>query len=76
MFTPDEVKNYFNEEKELSERNEFINLLNNLSNITSDNYDKLKKSIDKKKLGRFNQKIDFNTNKELYWYRNKCLILY
>ena len=76
MFEPQEVKVYFLEEKDFSERNEFINLINELSNITKENYENLKKGIDEKKLGRFNQKIDFNNNKELYWYRNKSLILY
>ena len=47
-----------------------------LSKITKDDYNKYKKNIDKSKLGRFNQKIDFKKNPELYWFRNSNLIIY
>ena len=77
MFTPEEIKTKLNETKAkaFSEKEEFIKLLNDLENIQEDKYLQLKNKIDKKKLGRFNQKIDFN-NKELFWFRNKNLILY
>ena len=77
MFTPEEIKTKLNETKtkELSEKEKFIELLKNLENISDNKYLEFKNNIDKKKLGRFNQKIDFN-NKELFWFRNKNLILY
>lgn len=65
------------EEKQYSEKEEFINFLDNLKNIKEKNYfTQFKNSIDRSKLGKFNQDIDFNKNKELYWHRNKNLILY
>ena len=75
MFTPKEVKEDLKETKKFSEKEEFIQLLTDLKNISKVEYLDFKANIDRKKLGRFNQKIDFN-NKELFWYRNKNLILY
>ena len=77
MFTPEELKTKLNETKtkDLSEKEEFIKLLKYLENISENKYVEFKNKIDKTKLGRFNQKIDFN-NKELFWFRNKNLILY
>ena len=62
--------------KTLSEKEEFIKLLENLKDISETDYNTFKNNIDRAKLGRFNQKIDFYKNQELYWFRNKNLMLY
>ena len=76
IFTCDEIKNNFNKIKLLSEKEKFINLLKEIKDLSENNYNKYKNAIDKSKLGRFNQKIDFYQNYELYWYRNTNLLLY
>jgi len=76
MFTPDEIKNIFNEEKKLCEKDKFINLLTDLLSFSENEYNEFKNSIIVSKLGRFNQKINFDNNSELYWFRNQNLILY
>ena len=76
MFTPDEIKHIFNEEKKLCEKDIFIDLINNLLSFSENEYNAFKNSIKKSKLGRFNQKINFDNNKELYWFRNQNLLLY
>ena len=75
MFNPKESKEDLNEIKNFSEKEEFIKLFKELENISEDKYLKFKNEINKKKLGRFNQKIEFK-NTELFWFRNKNLILY
>ena len=77
LFTPNELKIYFNENKLYDEKEEFINYITTLNNINNENeFIKIQKEINRSKLGLFNQNIDFYKNKELYWYRNKKLILY
>ena len=76
IFTCDEIKNNFNKIKFLSEKEKFINLLKEIKDLSEINYNNYKNTIDKSKLGRFNQKINFYQNNELYWYRNTNLVLY
>ena len=47
-----------------------------MKDISEMNYNSFKNKIDKTKLGRFNQKIDFYKNQELYWFKNKNLLIY
>ena len=77
LFSCEEIKNNLKEIKDLSEKEKFIKLLNEIKDLTTyKKYDDFKSKIDKSKLGRFNQKIDFYQNNELYWYRNTNLVLY
>ena len=76
LFTPQEIEEYFHEKKDCCEKEEFLKLIKKLYLFKKDEYDKFKSNIDKSKLGRFNQKIDFKENNELYWFRNSNLIIY
>ena len=76
IFKPEEIKMKFQEIKISFEKEKFVKLLENLKDIIEPDYNKFKNNINKSKLGRFNQKIDFYKNQELYWFRNKNLMLY
>jgi len=76
IFEPEEIKIKLQEIKISFEKEEFIKLLESIKDIMAADYNKFKNDINKSKLGRFNQKIDFYKNQELYWFRNKNLMLY
>ena len=76
IFSPKEFKNELNEIKSLSEKEKFIQFLLYIKDISEGNYNLFKNNIDKSKLGRFNQKIDFYKNQELFWFRNRNLLTY
>ena len=77
LFEKEELVKDLGEDKKISEKEDFLDLINSLANIKEKkSFTQFKNSIDYSKLGKFNQDIDFNKNKELYWHRNKNLILY
>ena len=72
LFSKDEIKTHFNLEKE-SEENEFFNFLYFIQEKEDNN-----EILNKCKtihLGVFNQGIEYN-NQELFWFRNKALLVY
>lgn len=78
LFTQEELEKNKLEKKELSEKQDFINLLDDIINLDTTNKDDINKFNDDiinnfKNLQIFNQPINFN-NIELYWYRNKKLL--
>ena len=78
-FSQNELNNKFDFAKSNSEFNEFLLLLDDIDKCKcdDDSLSKLKNkySSDVENLSRFNQPIQFS-NIELYWYRNRGLILY
>ncbi len=73
LFTPEEIKSFYGEDKK-TEKENFINLLNKISN--SDDLIKLKSEIKKEYNHQFyfNQPISFD-NKELYYFKNIQLLI-
>ena len=76
VFSPEEVELYFEKEK-ISEKKEFLDLLEKINNLKEEEekFTNLVNEFKSYDMGRFNQGIEYN-NKELYWFRNKSLIIY
>ena len=78
-FSQNELMNKFNFVKSKSEFDEFLLLLYDIDMCKCDQDSlsnlKNKYSLDIANLSRFNQPIQFSNN-ELYWYRNRGLVLY
>ena len=73
--TPEEIQKDFNLSK-ISEKDQFFNLLNKIIIINNQNdFNLLVDNYKEYNFGRFNQGIEYN-NKELYWFRNKSLLIY
>ena len=73
-FTSDEIVNFGYEK--ISEKNEFSNFLNKILKIeTKNDFDKIIGICENSNLGIFNQRIEYD-NQELFWFRNKQLIIY
>ena len=78
-FSQNELMNKFNFVKNKSEFDEFLLILHDIDMCKCDKDSlsnlKTKYSLDIANLSRFNQPIQFSNN-ELYWYRNRGLVLY
>ena len=77
-FKKEELNEYFNEQKELSEKESVINFLSNLINIKNkmEFFEFKNNKIDGlKNISFFNQPIDTN-NEELFFYKNKIALYY
>lgn len=72
LFSKDEIKTHFNLEKE-SEENEFFNFL--YLTKGKEDYNEILNKCKTIHLGVFNQGIEYN-NQELFWFRNKALLVY
>ena len=75
MYGNEELKNNQFKGKNSSEQDNFMILLNEISNLDFNDLDNFKKKINKnfENSTIFNQPVDFS-NKELYWYRNTFVI--
>jgi hypothetical protein len=74
LFPKDTLLSELYFKKEHNEYEEFLLLLNCINNYDLEQIKK-KYSYDIEKIARLNQPIKFENN-ELYWYRNKALVLY
>ena len=77
MFTINELKSYGLKEKAMSQKDDFLNFLQEILGKQEDDIENFKETIknELENLQLFNQAIDFE-NEELYWYRNKLIVYF